>query len=168
MTQYSTVLTAVGEAKVAAAQANGASVAILEMAIGDGGGAPVTPVENRSGLVNEVNRGPLNTMSQDPVNPSYFTAERVIGPTVGGWTIREIGLFDDDGDMVAYGNFPDSYKPMLAEGSGKELVIRMQFEVASANAVTLLIDPTIVLATRAWVTEQLARGRPLRHFNANT
>lgn len=148
---YYTVLTTVGEQKIAAALAAGNTVNIAELALGDGAGAPVTPVENRAALVREVNRGPVGSLTQDPSNPSYLTAQRVIPPDVGGWTIREVGLFDADGDMIAYGNFPESYKPQLAEGSGKELIIRMVFEVASASAVTLAIDPSVVLASKDYV-----------------
>lgn len=148
---YYTVLTTVGEQKIAAALAAGTTVNIAELALGDGAGAPVTPVENRAALVREVNRGPVGSLTQDPSNPSYLTAQRVIPPDVGGWTIREVGLFDADGDMIAYGNFPESYKPQLAEGSGKELIIRMVFEVASASAVTLAIDPSVVLASKDYV-----------------
>lgn len=161
---YYALLTVVGQAKVAAAIAAGQTVAITQMAVGDGGGADVTPVENRASLVNEVNRGPVNSLTVHPINLNWLTAERVIAPDVGGWTIREVGLFDDADELIAYGNFPASYKPMLAEGSGKELVIRLQFQVASTAAITLLIDPSIVLATQAWVLQQIARGRPRRYF----
>lgn len=161
---FFTLLTTTGKAKVAAAIASGVPLAITDMALGDGGGAAVTPVENRAALVNEVNRGPANLLTVDPLNPSWVTIERIIAPEVGGWTIREVGLFDAAGDLVAYGNFPDSYKPQLAEGSGKELVIRVQIEVANASAVTLLIDPSVVLATRAYVDAQWLLHRARRHY----
>lgn len=162
---FFSILTTTGEQKVAAALANGTTVNITELAVGDGGGAPVVPVENRAALVHEVNRGPVGALTQDPVNPSYLTA-----PDVGGWTIREVGLFDDDGDLIAYGNFPDSYKPQLAEGSGKELIIKMIFEVASANAVTLAIDPSVVLASQTYVGNAIEaafrRDRPFRFYRS--
>jgi len=151
---FFTILTTTGKAKVAAAIASGVPLAITDMALGDGGGAAVTPEENRAALIGEVNRGPANLLAVDPINPNWVSIERIIAPEVGGWTIREVGLFDASGDLVAYGNFHDSYKPQLAEGSGKELLIRVQIEVANASAVTLLIDPSVVLATRAYVDTQ--------------
>lgn len=166
---YYCLLTTAGQAKVAAAIASGAPVAITQMALGDGGGAPVTPVENRAALVNEVNRGAVESLAIHPTNPNWLTAQRVIGPEVGGWVVREVGLFDASNTLIAYGNFPDSYKPVLAEGSGKELIIRVQFEVASTAAISLLIDPSVVLATQAWVLQQLAAARiahrAQRYFN---
>lgn len=156
MSEFFTVLTSIGQAKVAAATISGVPVAITELALGDGGGAAVTPVENRASLVNEVNRGPVGSLTVHPVNANWLIAERVIAPEVGGFTVREVGLFDAAGDLIAYGNFPTSYKPVLAEGSGKELIIRVQIEVGSISAVTLLIDPSVVLASRAYVDSQLA------------
>lgn len=151
---FGTLLTTTGKAKVAAALAGGVPLSITEMALGDGGGAAVVPVENRAALVNEVNRGPINTLTVDPINANWLVAERIVPPEVGGWVVREIGLFDAAGDLVAYGNFAESYKPTLPEGSGKELAISIQFEVANASAVTLQIDPSVVLATRAYVDAQ--------------
>lgn len=169
MPSFYCLLTTAGQAKVAAAIASGTPVAITEMALGDGGGAPVTPVENRSALVNEVNRGPVESISIHPTNPNWLTVQRVIGPAVGGWTVREVGLFDSAGTLIAYGNFPDSYKPVLAEGSGKELIIRTQFEVASTAAIAISIDPSIVLATQAWVLQQIdIRGRARRFFHTQS
>lgn len=162
---FGTLLTTTGKAKVAAALAGGPPLSIAELALGDGGGAAVVPVENRAALVNEVNRGPINSLTIDPVNANYLVAERIVLPEVGGWTIREIGLFDAAGDLVAYGNFAESYKPLLAEGSGKELSIIVQFEVANASAVTLQIDPSVVLATRAYVdTKDDALDSALRAY----
>jgi len=163
---FFTLLTITGKAKVAAAIASGIPLAITQMALGDGGGAAVTPSENRAALIGEVNRGPANSLGVDPLNPNWVTVERIIAPEVGGWTIREVGLFDAAGDLIAYGNFPDSYKPQLAEGSGKELVIKVQIEVANASAVTLLIDPSVVLATRAYVDAQWLLHRARRHYFA--
>jgi hypothetical protein len=151
---FGTLLTTTGKAKVAAALAGGVPLSITEMALGDGGGAAVVPVENRAALVNEVNRGPINTLTVDPINANWLVAERIVPPEVGGWVVREIGLFDAAGDLIAYGNFAESYKPTLPEGSGKELAISIQFEVANASAVTLQIDPSVVLATRAYVDAQ--------------
>lgn len=163
---FGTLLTTTGKAKVAAALAGGAPLSITEMALGDGGGAAVVPVENRAALIGEVDRGPINTLTVDPLNPNFLIAERIVAPEVGGWTIREVGLFDAAGDLIAYGNFPESYKPILAEGSGKELAVLVQFEVANTAAVTLQIDPSVVLATRAYVDAQWLAHRARRHYFA--
>lgn len=168
MASFFTILTTTGKAKVAQAIATGVPLAITEMALGDGGGAAVVPVENRAALIGEVNRGAVNALQIDPSNANWVTAERIVAPEVGGWTIREVGLFDAAGDLVAYGNFPDSYKPQLAEGSGKELIVRVQIEVANASAVTLLIDPSVVLASRAYVDAQWLLHRARRHYFATS
>lgn len=152
--QFFMILTTIGRQKEAAANAGGPALAFAQMALGDGGGAAVTPAENRAALVGEVYRGPLSSLSVDLVNTNWTVAEIIIPPEVGGWTVREIGIIDADGDLVTYGNFPESYKPILAEGSGKELIIRAIVEVANASAVTLQIDPSVVLATRAYVDQQ--------------
>lgn len=152
--QFFMILTTTGKQKEAAAKAGGPPLVFAQMALGDGGGAAVVPVENRAALIGEVDRGPLSSLGVDPLNPNWAVAERVIPPEVGGWTVREIGLIDADGDLVAYGNFPESYKPILAEGSGKELIIRAIIEVSNAESVVLQIDPSVVMATRAYVDQQ--------------
>lgn len=154
MTAYYMLLTATGQAKVAAHLAGGATVNLTEMALGDGGGAAVVPTEGRAELYNEVHRQALSSVTTDPLNPNWLVAETVLAPEVGGWTIREMGLFDAAGDLIAYGNFPASYKPVLAEGSAKELIIRAVFEVSDTAAITLLVDASVVFATQAWVNAQ--------------
>ena len=154
MTAYYMLLTATGQAKVAAHLAGGATVNLTQMALGDGGGAPVTPTEGRAALYNEVHRQALSSVTVDPENPNWLVAETVLAPEVGGWTIREMGLYDDADDLIAYGNFPASYKPVLAEGSAKELIIRAVFEVSDTAAITLLVDASVVYATQSWVNAQ--------------
>jgi phage-related tail fiber protein len=156
---YFTVLTAAGQAKLANAIALGRVVQVTHIAVGDGNGNAVSmtspPAESRTALVREVYRGQINTLGTDASNPNWVVAELVIPMDVGGWAIREVGLLDVDGTLLAYGNFPDSYKPQLAEGSGKELVIRMYLETSATSAIELKIDPTVVLSTRAWVLSQI-------------
>lgn len=170
MSEFFTVLTAAGAAKITNAHALGVPLRITHVAVGDGGGAPVTVHERIGALVNEVHRGSINSLAPDPTNPNWLVAEMVIPSNIGGWTIREIGLFDEAGDLIAYGNFPASYKPLIAEGSAKELAVRMYMETTHADSVVLKIDPTVVLATRAWVASQIARatriGRPGTYFIA--
>lgn len=154
MSAYYMLLTATGQAKVAAHMAGGAAIQLADMALGDGGGAAVVPTEGRAELYGEVHRQPLTSVTVDPANPNWLIAESILSPDVGGWTIREIGLYDTAGDLIAYGNFPASYKPQLDEGSAKELIIRAVFEVASTSAITLTVDPSIVFASQSWVQNQ--------------
>lgn len=154
-TKYYAVLTNVGAAKLANATALGAQVEITQMAVGDGNGALPTPNPAQTALVHELRRAPLNTLSIDPNNANQIIAEQVIPEDVGGWWIREIGLFDKDGDMIAVANCAETYKPQLQEGSGRVQVVRMILIVSSTAAVTLKIDPSVVLATRAYVDSQI-------------
>ena len=154
-TKYYAVLTNVGAAKLANATALGTQVEITQMAVGDGNGALPTPNPAQTALVHELRRASLNTLSIDPNNSNQIIAEQVIPEDVGGWWIREIGLFDKDGDMIAVANCAETYKPQLQEGSGRVQVVRMILIVSSTAAVTLKIDPSVVLATRQYVDDQI-------------
>ncbi|WP_241226540.1 phage tail protein, partial [Escherichia coli] len=154
-TKYYAVLTNVGAAKLANATALGAQVEITQMAVGDGNGVLPTPNQAQTALVHELRRKPLNSLSIDPNNANQIIAEQVIPEDEGGWWIREIGLFDKDGDMIAVANCAETYKPQLQEGSGRVQVVRMILIVSSTAAVTLKIDPSVVLATRQYVDDQI-------------
>lgn len=155
--EFFTILTATGKAKLAAAQTSGTPLQITQMAVGDGdNGAYYNPVESQTALKHETWRGALNNLSVDASNPNWIVAELVIPDTVGGFYIREVGLFDSTGALIAVGKFPESYKPTLAAGSNKQLYVRMILEVSNASAVTLLVDPSVVLATRATVDQRIA------------
>ncbi|HII2480556.1 TPA: phage tail protein, partial [Escherichia coli] len=154
-TKYYAVLTNVGAAKLANATAFGAQVEITQMAVGDGNGVLPTPNPAQTALVHELRRKPLNSLSIDPNNANQIIAEQVIPEDEGGWWIREIGLFDKDGDMIAVANCAETYKPQLQEGSGRVQVVRMILIVSSTAAVTLKIDPSVVLATRQYVDDQI-------------
>lgn len=154
-TKYYAVLTNVGAAKLANATALGVQVEITQMAVGDGNGALPTPNPAQTALIHELRRAPLNSLSIDPNNANQIIAEQVIPEDVGGWWIREIGLFDKDGDMIAVANCAETYKPQLQEGSGRVQVVRMILIVSSTAAVTLKIDPSVVLATRQYVDDQI-------------
>lgn len=156
MSTYFAILTAVGEAKRANAETLGTIVQITHMAVGDGNGA--TPVPNRlqTALVNEVRRAPINTLDNNPSDASQIIVEQVIPENVGGWWIREIGLYDADGDLVAVANAPATYKPALAEGSGRTQVVRMVLIWGSSAAIQLKIDPAVVLATRQYCDDKVA------------
>ncbi|EMJ7958401.1 phage tail protein [Enterobacter chengduensis] len=154
-TKYYALLTNVGAAKLANATALGEQVEITQMAVGDGNGVLPTPNPAQTTLVHELRRAPLNTLTIDPVNTNQIIAEQVIPEDVGGWWIREIGLYDSDGDMIAVANCAETYKPLLQEGSGRVQVIRIVLIVSSTQAVTLKIDPSVVLATRQYVDDQI-------------
>ena len=154
-TKYYALLTNVGAAKLANATALGEQVEITQMAVGDGNGALPTPNPAQTALVHELRRAPLNTLTIDPVNTNQIIAEQVIPEDVGGWWIREIGLYDSDGDMKAVAICAETSTPLLQEGSGRMQVIRVILIVSSTQAVTLKIDPSVVLATRQYVDDQI-------------
>ncbi|MCK0743562.1 phage tail protein [Chromohalobacter nigrandesensis] len=169
MAKFYTVPTAVGEAKIANAIALGRTLTIAELAIGDGNGELPDPDSDRTSLVNQVRRAPINTSVVDDDNPNWIVVEQVIPPDEGGWTIREIGLFDSDGDMIAYGNYPETYKPVLSEGSGRTQTIRFVMQVSDTAAVTLKVDPSVVLATREYVDDEIDQHAQSRnHPDATT
>lgn len=123
-TKFYTLLTDIGAAKLASAAALGVPLKITHMAVGDGGGTLPTPDAKQTGLVNEKRRAALNMLYIDPQNSSQIIAEQVIPENEGGWWIREVGLFDESGALIAVGNCPESYKPQLAEGSGRIWSVR--------------------------------------------
>ncbi|MBP4049310.1 phage tail protein [Chromobacterium violaceum] len=154
---FFTILTVVGKAKLAAAASGGAPLKLSQMAVGEGdNGAYYTPSESQTALKSEAWRAGLNHLSTDPANPNWIVAELVIPDQVGGFTIREVGVFDADGALFAVGKFPESYKPVLADGANKQLYVRMILEVSNAAAVTLMVDPSVVLATRGSVDQRIA------------
>ncbi|WP_336659519.1 phage tail protein [Enterobacter asburiae] len=153
--KFYTLLTDIGAAKLASAAALGIPLKITHMAVGDGGGALPTPSAQQTALVAEKRRAALNMLYIDPQNSSQIIAEQVIPETEGGWWIREVGLFDDTGALIAVGNCPESYKPQLAEGSGRTQTVRMVLITSSTDNITLKIDPAVVLATRKYVDDKV-------------
>lgn len=155
--QFYAILTNVGAAKQANADALGIPWKITQMGVGDANGTDPTPNATQTSLINEWRRAPLNQLKVDDRNSAVIVAEQVIPADVGGRWIREIALYDADGDMVAVANCAPTYKPLLSQGSGRTQVVRMNLIVSSASNVQLKIDPAVVLATREWVTEELAK-----------
>ncbi|MGD9808242.1 MAG: phage tail protein [Deferribacterales bacterium] len=149
MPDFKSYVTLVGTAKIAAAITAGTAVDLTEMAIGDGGGSVVEPTPDMETLVNEVARVSLTGYSAD-TESSTIEATAVISASVGGWTIRELGLYDAEGDLIAVCNYPDTVKPVLTDGVASDLVVGMNIAVASTEAVTLAVDPSKVLATREY------------------
>ncbi|EOU9062111.1 phage tail protein [Escherichia coli] len=153
-TKFYTLLTDIGAEKLASAAALGVPLKITHMAVGDGGGTLPTPNAKQTALVNEKRRAALNMLYIDPQNSSQIIAEQVIPENEGGWWIREVGLFDESGALIAVGNCPESYKPQLAEGSGRTQTVRMVLITSSTDNITLKIDPAVVLATRKYVDDK--------------
>ncbi|MBB0576692.1 phage tail protein [Escherichia coli] len=162
-TKFRTVITTAGAAKLAAATApGGRKVNITTMAVGDGGGKLPVPDAGQTGLIHEVWRHALNKISQDKRNSNYIIAELVIPPEVGGFWMRELGLYDDAGTLIAVANMAESYKPALAEGSGRSQTCRMVIIVSSVASVKLTIDTTTVMATQDYVDDKIAEHEQSR------
>lgn len=153
--KYKAVLTTVGAAKIAAATAGGAKINLTQMAVGDGGGSLPTPVPTQTKLIAEKHRAALNKVIVDPKKKNYLVAELVIPPEIGGFWMRELGLYDDAGALIAVSNMAESYKPLLSEGSGRAQTLRMVVIVSDMDTVNLLIDSSTVLATQEYVDEKL-------------
>lgn len=143
---FKSVITTAGREKIAAAIVNGSKVVFSQMSVGDGGGSATIPGEEQTSLVNELFRTQLNSLKLSDTD-STIIAEMIIPPEVGGFTIREAALFDDAGVCMAVANVPETYKPALAEGSGRFTILRIWLAVSSTKAVELIVDPGIVLAT---------------------
>ncbi|WP_432462538.1 phage tail protein [Citrobacter freundii] len=162
-TKFKTIITTAGAAKLAAATVpGGKKVNLTAMAVGDGGGALPEPNVGQVKLINEVWRHALNKISQDNKNKNYIVAELVIPPEVGGFWMRELGLYDDAGTLIAVANMAESYKPELAEGSGRAQTCRMVIIVSSVASVELSIDATTVMATQDYVDDKLAEHEQSR------
>lgn len=148
---YKTIHTNYGLAKLAQAEAQGITINLPEMAVGDGGGNPVEPDAIQSQLVRERYRAPVNRVYQDPTNPAKFSAELVIPASVGGFTLREVGIFDSGGSLFVVGNLPDTYKPNSGEGAFSDTVVRVDFIVSNADTIELIADPNVVIVTQQWI-----------------
>ncbi len=162
-TKFKTIITTAGAAKLAAAtMPGGKKVNLTAMTVGDGGGTLPEPNVGQAKLINEVWRHALNKISQDNKNKNYIVAELVIPPEVGGFWMRELGLYDDAGTLIAVANMAESYKPELAEGSGRAQTCRMVIIVSSIASVELSIDATTVMATQDYVDDKLAEHEQSR------
>lgn len=161
--KFKTVITKAGAEKLAAATIpNGKKVNFTAMAVGDGGGTLPVPDPNQTKLVKEVWCHPLNKISQDRKNKNYVVAELVIPPETGGFWMREMGLYDDAGTLIAVGNMAESYKPALAEGSGRAQTVRMVIMVSDIASVELTIDTSTVMATQDYVDDRIAEHEQSR------
>lgn len=159
MNEFYTVLTQVGLDKDAAARAGGPPIALATIHAGDGGGPDYYDQYDRDALealvdlVNEVWSAPLNNLETDPENPNWVIAEGVIPADVGGFMVREVGIKDTDGDLIAIGRFPATYKPNLTDGAAQDLLLRNIMEVSNVESVTLEVDPAVALASQSFVKQ---------------
>ncbi|MDR6956599.1 phage-related tail fiber protein [Pseudomonas brassicacearum] len=158
--QFFAILTNVGMVKQANADALGVPWNITDMGVGDANGTDPIPNSAQTKLINEWRRRPLNQLKVDPVNPAVIIAEQIIPADEGGRWIREIGLYDADGDLIAVANCAPSFKPVLSQGSGRTQIVRMNLVVTSAGNIQLKIDPAIVLASRAYVDAAILEVLP--------
>ena len=151
--KYYTVVTDIGQAKIANSIYSGKKLNLTLLKLGDGNGAFYNPDSSQTDVKKEVWRGNVVDVEIDADNPNWINIYTVIAPTDGGFTIREMAVFDSDGDMIGICNCAESYKPTLDEGSGKEITMKMTLAVVNTSAITLKIDPTIIYAKRKDVLE---------------
>jgi len=168
MSTFKSVVTTLGQSRIAAAIAAGTDINITQLAVGDGNGKATTPVATQTKLVKEVYRTPLNSLKLDPSHGNWVIAEAVISASVGGFWMREMGLFADDGTLIAVCNMADTYKPTLAEGSGRTQTLRMVIAVSNTEAISLLIDDSVIMATEQYVNDLLAAHEKSRNHPDGT
>lgn len=168
MSKFKSVVTTLGQTRIAAAIESGKDINISHMAVGDGNGSPTEPSVEQTALVHETYRLLLNSIKVDNKNPNWIIAEAIIPASVGGFWMREMGLFSDQGELIAVSNMADSYKPTLEEGSGRTQTLRMVITVTDTEAVSLSIDDTLIIATEEYVNNLLAEHEASRRHPDGT
>lgn len=153
--EFYVILTNAGLAYEARCKANQVPIVLTELGVGDGNGAVYNPGPEATALRNERHRQPFNSLLQDENNPSWLCAEALLPPDVGGWVIREVGIYTDTGILYAIGKYPESVKPILDQGSSKQFYVTAIFQTSNASNVTLLVDNNQVMATRAFVLDHV-------------
>lgn len=146
--QFYTILTKIGKAKIANAAALGTQINLAKFHVGDGNGTYYNPTEDQIQLKNKVWEGNISSIRTDDENPNWIILESVIPGTDGGFMVREVGAIDSEGNLIAIGKFPETYKPIAGDGSIKDLILKMVLEVSNTSSVTLKIDPTVILASK--------------------
>lgn len=152
---YRSIHTTYGLQQIAQAEATGTQINLTHMAVGDGNGMPVEPSEVQTQLVRETYRATVNRVYQHPDDPGRFTAEMIVPAEVGGFTMREIGVFDADGGLFVVGNLPAAYKPEGGDGAFADTVLRVEFVVANVDIITLVVDPNVAVATQQWIANTI-------------
>ena len=146
--KFYTMLTKLGRKKLSASAVSGSKVNFETLKVGDGNGSYYEPSEEQTSIVKEVWSGNISAISADESNENWIVVETVIPAADGGFFIREAGIFDDAGDMIAITKLSETYKPTILEGSTKDLVIKIVLEVSNASSIDLKIDPNVVVATK--------------------
>lgn len=155
---FNTIHTNYGLTRLAQAESTGVPINLLHMAVGDGNGNEVEPSPTQSLLVRERFRDTINRVFQNHDDPRRFTAELVIPASIGGFTLREVGVFDESGSLFVVGNLPATYKPEDTEGAYADTVVRVEFLVSNASTITLQVDPNVVLVTQQWISNNVTAG----------
>lgn len=168
MSTFKSVVTDLGQARIAAAIDSGQDINITQMAVGDGGGRATEPVSTQTKLVKETYRIKLNSLKTDSKHANWIIAEAIIPASAGGFWMREMGLYADDGTLIAVCNMAETYKPALEEGSGRTQTLRMVITVTSTDAVSLTIDDSLIVATEEYVNDLLATHEKSRNHPDGT
>lgn len=152
---YKTIHTSLGLQLLAQAEATGSKIEITHMAVGDGGGNAIIPNPAMQQLTRERFRAPVNRIYQDPENENLFTAELIIPVETTSFVVREIAVFDRNGNMLMIGNTPEAHKPTIADGAFTDSVYRIPFVVGNSASIELKIDPNTITATHSWILNTL-------------
>jgi phage-related tail fiber protein len=155
---FEVIHTSYGLTRLAEAETAGAAVNLTHVAVGDGAGQPVPPAQSQTQLVRERYRTTVNQVGRDPEDPQRYFVEVIIPVSVGGFVMREVGIYDDQGGLFVVGDMPDAYKPVPADGAFGDTTLRVEFVVSNANLVTLQLDPNTAVATRQWVSNTITVG----------
>lgn len=161
--EYFTLITSIGASKIALATANNTTLALTHIAVGDGAGNIAMPDASRTALVNETYRASLTDLTVDENNTNWVVAVGYIPSNEGNFWVREVGIFDVDGDLIAIGNYPETFKPVTADGVAKDLYMKVIFEVSSLESITLQVDPSLVMASREYVNNGLGNKSEKTH-----
>ncbi|CZR81463.1 TPA: phage tail protein [Clostridioides difficile] len=145
--KYYTLLTKAGKASIANATALGKKVDLVKLQLGDGGGSEYSPTEEQTSLKEVVWEGNISNVKIDDDNSNWIVIETVIPGSIGGFMIREVGIFDSENKLIAISKYPETYKPTADSGSVKDLIIRIILVVSNTSSVNLKVDPTVILAT---------------------
>lgn len=164
---YFTLLTNTGITKLSAATANGTPLKLTKIVVGDGNGSDVSPSADMTALVNQVHECNINELTMDENNNSHVIATAVIPADHGNFWIREIGLVDEQGDLIAIGNQAATHKPILEDGLVKEMILRMVIEVSNSSAITVQMDPSIIMASKEYVHNHMPTGSVITFASAN-
>jgi phage-related tail fiber protein len=159
MPNFKTIHTTYGLQRLAQAESTGTPINLPQIAVGDGNGNSVFPTEGQTQLVREMFRAAPNRVYPDPTDNTRFIAEIAIPASVSGFTLREIGIFDDQGGLFAVGNLPETYKPMASDGAFTDTVARMVFMVTNAGVIVVQMDPNVAVVTQSWITNNVNVGK---------